>query len=172
MRPFGRFRTVPARMSEDICCPPRYHARRRCQCCRRRASADYLQWNVARQTPCNRRPHRLGKRKIFLILRGLRCLKELADLRGEDVFTPILVVKKVAVSPLCQTQSVPRSHVIVSNPRIPCGFDGGIRIFVGNDREFISERNPSHTEPERRLVVPSVTAADSLLHAAATPNHF
>src|SRR5277367_6798572 len=108
---------------------------------------------------------RRRKRKILLIFRGLRCLKKLTDLRGEDEFTSILVVKEVAVSTLCQAESVPRSHVIVANPSIPCGFDGGIRIFVGDDCKFIPEWNPSYSEPEGRLVVLLIVPADGPLHA-------
>src|ERR1700733_15176387 len=43
------------------------------------------------------------KREILFILRGLRCFQELATLRGDDVFTSSLVVKKVAESTLRQS---------------------------------------------------------------------
>lgn len=63
-------------------------------------------------------------------------------------------MQEVAEAALSQTQPVPRGHVIVSDPSIPCCFDCGVGVLIGDNREFVAKRNTSHPEVEGWFVMP------------------
>src|SRR4030088_3458217 len=63
-------------------------------------------------------------------------------------------MKEVAVAALSQTESVPRSHVVVSDASVPCCFDRGIGVLVGDNLEFVAKRNTAHPEFEGWFVMP------------------
>ena len=62
---------------------------------------------------------RIGQRVDLRMAIVLRCLEELPDLRGQQVFAPLLSVQKSAETPLGQTEPIPWRDVEVADADFP-----------------------------------------------------